>query len=68
MQQEAGSRAPMVGHPRWRPGLRIKDAISQQVLAGLDAAGIGIASAAYDVVGLPPVRFVPVNEPGHPRR
>ncbi len=33
----------------------IKDAISRQVLTGLDAAGIGIASATYDVVGLPPL-------------
>ncbi len=37
----------------------VKDAVSRQVLAGLDAAGIGIASATYDVVGLPPVRFAP---------
>lgn len=35
----------------------VKDAISRQVLTGLDEAGIGIASATYDIVGLPPVRM-----------
>jgi small-conductance mechanosensitive channel len=30
-----------------------KDAMSRQVIAGLDAAGIGIASATYDIVGFP---------------
>lgn len=35
----------------------IKDRISRDVLAGLDAAGIGIASATYDIVGLPPVQL-----------
>lgn len=34
----------------------IKDRMSRDILAGLDAAGIGIASATYDIVGLPPVR------------
>jgi small-conductance mechanosensitive channel len=34
----------------------IKDAMSRDILAGLDAAGIGIASATYDIVGLPPVQ------------
>ena len=34
----------------------VKDAMSRDVLAGLDAAGIGIASATYDIVGLPPIR------------
>jgi small-conductance mechanosensitive channel len=32
-----------------------KDLMSRDILAGLDAAGIGIASATYDIVGLPPV-------------
>ena len=35
----------------------IKDRISRDVLAGLDDAGIGIASATYDIVGLPEVRL-----------
>ncbi|MGI8710960.1 MAG: hypothetical protein ACR2LA_08220, partial [Acidimicrobiales bacterium] len=40
-------------------GIRaIKDAMSRQILDGLDAAGIGIASATYDIVGLPEVRLV----------
>ena len=34
-----------------------KDAISRDMLVGLDAAGIGIASATYDIVGLPPVEI-----------
>lgn len=31
----------------------IKDRMSRDILAGLDAAGIGIASATYDIVGIP---------------
>jgi len=34
----------------------VKDQMAREVLEGLDAAGIGIASATYEVVGLPPVR------------
>ncbi len=33
----------------------IKDRISRDILAGLDAAGIGLASATYDIVGLPSI-------------
>lgn len=33
----------------------IKDQMNRDILAGLDAAGIGIASATYDIVGLPPL-------------
>ena len=36
----------------------VKDAISRDILAALDAAGIGIASATYEIVGLPPIRVV----------
>jgi small-conductance mechanosensitive channel len=35
----------------------IKDAISRDVLTALDDAGIGIASATYDIVGMPPVHL-----------
>lgn len=35
----------------------VKDRISRQVLAGLDAAGIGLASATYDIVSFPPVEI-----------
>lgn len=31
--------------------------MSREIIAALDAAGIGIASATYDIVGLPPVRI-----------
>ncbi len=44
----------------------IKDRISRDVLAGLEAAGIGIASATYDIVGFPPVRLVEREPPGQP--
>ncbi|GAB2909664.1 hypothetical protein GCM10027047_04810 [Rhodococcus aerolatus] len=36
----------------------VKDAMSRDILAGLEADGIEVASATYDVVGLPPVRVV----------
>ncbi len=36
----------------------VKDRISRDVLGGLDAAGIAIASATYGIVGLPPVELV----------
>ena len=35
----------------------LKDAMSRDILAGFDAAGIGIASATYDIVGFPSVRI-----------
>jgi small-conductance mechanosensitive channel len=35
---------------------RIKDAMSRQILDGLDAAGIGIASGTYELVGMPEVK------------
>ncbi|RZK44569.1 MAG: mechanosensitive ion channel [Hymenobacter sp.] len=34
-----------------------KDAMSRQIMAGLDEAGIGIASATYDIVGFPPIEI-----------
>ncbi len=33
----------------------MKDAMSRFVLAAFDEAGIGIAPATYDIVGLPPM-------------
>lgn len=35
----------------------VKDRISRDILAGLDAAEIGLASATYDIVGLPSVEL-----------
>jgi hypothetical protein len=35
----------------------LKDRMSRDILAGLDAAGIGIASATFEIVGLPPVKL-----------
>ena len=34
----------------------IKDRMSREILAGLDAAKIGIASGTYDILGLPAIR------------
>jgi small-conductance mechanosensitive channel len=39
----------------------LKDARSREILAGFDAAGVGIASATYDIVGFP--RFVYPERP-----
>lgn len=37
-------------------GIRaMKDALSREVLARLDESGIGIASATFEITGLPPV-------------
>ena len=36
----------------------LKDAMTRDILRGLDAAGIGIASATFEVVGIPPLRVV----------
>ena len=35
----------------------IKDRMSREILLGLESAGIGLASATYDIVGLPPIRI-----------
>ncbi len=35
----------------------LKNAMSRDILDAFDAAGIGIASSTYDIVGLPPLRF-----------
>ena len=37
-------------------GRRIKDAMNREILVKLDAAKIDIASATYDVVGMPPLK------------
>ena len=35
----------------------LKDAMSRDILQALDDAGIGIASATFEIVGLPPLRL-----------
>jgi hypothetical protein len=35
----------------------LKDRMSRDILAELDAAGIGLASATYEIVGLPSVEI-----------
>ena len=39
----------------------IKDAISREILRGLDASHIGLASGTYEIVGFPPVRVEPAS-------
>ncbi len=46
----------------------IKDAMSRDIVDALDEAGIGIASATYDIVGLPPVRVQDPRSNGAPER
>ena len=41
----------------------IKDAMARGILPRLDAAGVGIASGTYDIVGLPPIRLEPPARP-----
>lgn len=39
-------------------GMReVKDRVSREILKAFDAAGIGIASATFEIVGVPPLRF-----------
>jgi hypothetical protein len=35
----------------------LKDAITRDILTAFDEAGIGIASATFEVVGAPPIRI-----------
>ena len=41
----------------------LKDAMSRDILRDLEAAGIGIASATIEIVGLPPLRVEPPDPP-----
>lgn len=41
----------------------IKDAMSREILTGLDAAGIPIASASYGIVGIPTIRISAPSQP-----
>ncbi|CCD91618.1 MscS Mechanosensitive ion channel [Bradyrhizobium sp. ORS 375] len=48
---------------------RLKDCISREILAELEANGIEIASSTFEIVGLPPVRIAPRpadHGPGRP--
>lgn len=43
-------------------GIRdVKDAVSREVLRELEAAGIALASATFEVTGLPPLRVLPAD-------
>ena len=43
----------------------IKDSISREILTHFDEHGIGIASATYDIVGFPPLRYENGNSNGN---
>lgn len=43
-----------------------KDAMSRHIITALDAAGIGIASATYDIVGFPPIEMRQGARPSKP--
>ena len=43
----------------------LKDAMNREILTGFDAAGIGIASATYDIVGFPAVRIQNTPQSGN---
>jgi hypothetical protein len=46
-------------------GIReVKDAMSRDIITGLDAAGISVASGTHDIVGLPPIRVQALNLDG----
>jgi small-conductance mechanosensitive channel len=42
----------------------MKDRMSREILDRFEEAGIGIASATYDIVGLPPIRVEALNVEG----
>lgn len=44
----------------------LKDVLSRDVLQALDEAGIGVASATFDIVGLPPLRVAVRREEKNP--
>jgi small-conductance mechanosensitive channel len=49
----------------------MKDRMSREILDAFDDAGVGIASATFDIVGLPPIKVEAVNVGGvsqRPRR
>jgi hypothetical protein len=45
---------------RTRQIRNLKDRISREFPAGLEQANIGIASSAYKIVGVPPIRIEPL--------
>jgi small-conductance mechanosensitive channel len=48
---------------RTRGSRELKDKISREVLAALDEAGIQVASATYEITGLPPIRVELSKQP-----
>lgn len=40
----------------------LKDAMSRDLMKGLDEAGIGIASGTYEIVGMPPLRVTQISD------
>jgi small-conductance mechanosensitive channel len=46
----------------------LKDALSRDIMRALDEAGIGVASATFDIVGMPPLRVAVRREAKEPPR
>ncbi len=46
----------------------LKDRISREILSGLEAAHIGIASSTYDIVGFPPIKIENAGELSGPKQ
>jgi small-conductance mechanosensitive channel len=44
----------------------LKDAMSREILANLDAAGISVASGTYEIVGVPPIKIIDQRLPRRP--
>lgn len=56
-----GALRPRSGAPRDH-GIRVmKDAMSREIIEALDEAGIGIASATFEIVGVPPLHLKPAD-------
>jgi len=41
---------------RERGARGVKDRMSRDIIAAFDAAGLGLASGTYEIVGMPPLR------------
>ena len=63
VDRQLGWRCPCASWSAPRGVREVKDRISRQILDELGAAGIGLASATYNIVGLPEIRL---GRPGTP--
>jgi hypothetical protein len=52
---------------RERGARGVKDRMSRDIIAAFDAAGLGLASGTYEIVGMPPLRVEMTGAPGERR-